>query len=254
MKIFRKTIISLCIVLFFTYHSAYAGIFINEIMYSLDGGDEDREWIEIYNDADVSMDLSSFSFFEAKTNHKLVLVQGNKNIGAQGYVVIIDDPIKFKTDWPNFVGTIFDSSFSLSNSGETLAIKNGNKIIDEYSYQSASGGAGDGKSLQKINGVWVSAMPTPGLKNKITFIPPPISKNKSIVSNKDVENKVETQISGENLTTGILEDDIAEEDKDLYLFIIILIFLLGISGGAIYFVRKKKVGANSGDDFEILNE
>ena len=68
---------------------------------------------------------------------------------AQGYVVIIDDPIKFKTDWPNFVGTIFDSSFSLSNSGETLAIKMEIKLSTNIRI-SQLGGAGDGKSLQKI--------------------------------------------------------------------------------------------------------
>ena len=38
-------------------------------------------------------------------------------------------------------------------------------IVDQYIYSSVTGGAGDGKSLQKINGVWKAALPTLGAIN-----------------------------------------------------------------------------------------
>ncbi|MEK7071654.1 MAG: lamin tail domain-containing protein, partial [Patescibacteria group bacterium] len=54
---------------------------INEIMYDLkNGSDDGREWIEVYNNSDASVDLSTFKFFEADTNHKIVSVAGGENI------------------------------------------------------------------------------------------------------------------------------------------------------------------------------
>jgi len=37
-----------------------------------------------------------------------------------------------------------------------------------------------------------------------------------------------------------------------YLFIIILIIFLGLSGGAVYFLRQNKAILKEGEDFEIL--
>src|SRR3989344_4756857 len=97
---------------------------INEIMYDLKtGSDEDREWVEIYNDSDVPMDLSSFRFFEADTSHKIKLVQGDANVPAKGYAIIAANSVKFKTDWPNFTGIFFNSSFSLRKDGKALMLK-----------------------------------------------------------------------------------------------------------------------------------
>ncbi|HEY4478102.1 MAG TPA: hypothetical protein VJB09_02405, partial [Candidatus Paceibacterota bacterium] len=46
------------------------------------------------------------------------------------------------------------------------AIKNSDlEVSDEYSYASTTGGAGDGKSLQKVSGSWVAVAPTPGASN-----------------------------------------------------------------------------------------
>ncbi|MEI7709567.1 MAG: lamin tail domain-containing protein, partial [bacterium] len=94
---------------------AYASLEINEIMYDLKtGSDEGREWVEIYNNGDVAVDVSKFRFFEGDTNHKIKLVQGDPSLVPKGYSVIAVDPVKFKLDFSNFAGNLFDSSFSLS--------------------------------------------------------------------------------------------------------------------------------------------
>src|SRR3989344_1571356 len=171
----RKIIFSLSLIILLSPHSfLFANLKINEIMYDLKtGSDDGREWIEIYNDADAPADFSSYKFFEGNTNHKLILFQGDAKIGARGFAIIVSDPTRFKIDYPNFGGIIFDSSFSLSNSGEILAIKDDDVVVDEYFYSSSTGGVGDGKSLQKVNGVWISANPTAGNENK--FTPPVVS-------------------------------------------------------------------------------
>jgi hypothetical protein len=143
-------------------------IFINEIMYDLPGSDDGREWVEVYNAGSGDADLSALKFFEAETNHSISPYNGgNSALPAGGYAVIAGSPEKFLADWPDFQGAIFDSSFSLSNTGESLAVKysDGN-IIDQASYSSDQGAAGDGNSLQKNGSDWLHAAPTPGASNK----------------------------------------------------------------------------------------
>ena len=146
-------------------------VVINEIMYDLEGSDEDREWIEILNNGENSVDLTNWKFYENETNHNLKLIQGTISIPPNGYTIIADDTEKFLMDHPNYSGTLFDSAFSLSNSGEKIAIKNGDLIINEVTYESAWGANGDGNSLQKFDNQWLTVPPTPGRKNEI---PPPI--------------------------------------------------------------------------------
>ena len=157
------------LVFFSSFHVASAAVSINEIMYDLEGADTGREWIEVYNNSDSSVDLSTFKFFEADTNHALVVASGESALAPHGYAVIVSDPEKFQIDWPNFSGSVFDSSFSLSNEGEALIIKDENlNVVNEYSYLSSTGAAGDGKSLQLVSGVWKGAPPTPGKTNEAT--------------------------------------------------------------------------------------
>ncbi len=261
----------LSLVLLFPRCFAFANVEINEIMYDLkNGSDDGREWVEVFNNSASTVDISAFKFFEGnintKTNHKLTLAQGDKNIGAKGYAVIVSNMAKFKTDFPNFFGTIFDSSFALSNDGETLALKDESlNIIDQYIYSSSMGAAGDGNSLQKINGSWVASKPTPGVENKIVYTPlaaspakdsEPVLKKVSMEQNKNLI-KTEIPVPIQNLPTNVLPSSPVEKKSDSYFTIIIFVLLLGISGGAVYFIRQKKITltpTSDGSDFEILDE
>lgn len=149
-------------VLFFAASPVYANVFISEIMYDLEGSDNGREWVEIKNNG-IQVDLTGWKFFEANVNHGLTLVQGNVSIPQNEFAIIADNAEKFLLDWPNFSGTIFDSSFSLSNTGETIILRDaGLADIDSVSYSSDWGAGGDANSLQKIEDKWVSSVSTPG--------------------------------------------------------------------------------------------
>lgn len=144
---------------------AHASVVINEIMYNLDGTDSKREWIEVHNAGSDSVDLSNWKLFENGTNHGLSPVASG-SVPPDGYAVIADDPSGFKGDWPQYQGILFDSSFSLSNSGETLTLRDENLVDqDMVSYTSDEGANGDGNSLQKVGSRWVAAPPTPGAAN-----------------------------------------------------------------------------------------
>ncbi len=143
----------------------FADVALSEIMYDLSGSDTGREWVEIVNTGGASVEIatSTWKFFEDGTNHGLNLFQGSTILPPGGFAVIVDNPQKFLLDWPAFSGTIFDSVFSLGNTGETIALKMGTTTVsDQVSYTSGQGGAGDGNSLQKVSGVWQGTLPTPG--------------------------------------------------------------------------------------------
>lgn len=100
---------------------------ISEIHFDPDGSDTDREWIEVYNDGLSVIDLTEVKFFEANVNHGIdIFNQPNsteKNIAGGEYAVVVQNIDKFKADFPTYSGKIFKASFSLSNTGETLALK-----------------------------------------------------------------------------------------------------------------------------------
>ncbi|MEK7588311.1 MAG: lamin tail domain-containing protein [Patescibacteria group bacterium] len=195
----------------FSFHVAYANILINEVMYDVEGTDTDREWIEVYNDGSESVDLSTYKLFEANTNHGLTLSSGDKNIPAGGYVIIVSDYSKFKIDWPSLSVSIFDSTFSLNNEGENLAIKdNSLNISNEYMYVASLGAGGDGKSLQKINNIWSASIPTPGVvnsatnsnsvpENTLTNTAENTNTSSSVSVGSTSRSKISTKINRENL-------------------------------------------------------
>ncbi|MBI2476413.1 MAG: lamin tail domain-containing protein [Candidatus Taylorbacteria bacterium] len=149
------------------YQNISAQVVINEIMYDLPGTDTGREWVEIANTGSaVAVATSTWKFFEADTNHGLSLFQGSLSIPSGGFAIIADDPNKFLLDWPRFAGTIFDSSFSLSNTGETIALKSDTTTVsDQVTYASSAGATGDGNSLQKVGLIWSALPPSPGFAN-----------------------------------------------------------------------------------------
>ncbi len=150
-----------------------AQIKINEIMYDLPGADSGREWIEVVNEGAEAVDLTGWKFYEAGINHRLSEAAGGLSVPSQGFVIIADNEAKFRADWPSYSGTLLTSSFSLSNTGETLALRDGTGAdIDTVAYTNTQGASGDGASLQRLDGIWSAAQPTPGATNANQPLPP----------------------------------------------------------------------------------
>jgi len=138
---------------------------ITEIMYDPAGSDTKREWVEVFNAGTTSVDLSTYFLFEAKVYHKLV-AQAGSVLQAGAYAIIVDSVAEVIADYTGFMRQIFDSTFSLNNTGETLSIANSAKeLIDTVTYSVDMGGV-DGNSLQINDGVIITAPPTFGTPNK----------------------------------------------------------------------------------------
>ena len=149
---------------FFIPLITFAQIIITEIMYDLEGSDSGREWIEITNITTDSIDLSTWKFFENGSNHGLVIFFFFSNLSANSSAILADNPSKFLSDWSGFSGVIFDSSFSLKNTGESISIRNPDlSDVDLVNYITDWGAQGDGSSLQKNNGTWLASSPNPGV-------------------------------------------------------------------------------------------
>lgn len=170
-----------------------AQVIINEIMYDLEGSDSGREWIEILNTGANAVDMSDWKFFEAETNHGLVLHQGDAVIQSGEYAIIADNPTKFLIDWSNFSGTIFDSSFSLKNTGEFISLRDADlNDIDSVTYDTELGAGGNGNSLQFSGSAWAVGSPTPSAVNENGEV---INENNNENQDTETENNVVEEVA-----------------------------------------------------------
>jgi|GEM_PF-1575265 len=156
----------------------------SEIHYDiyLNGSDSDvnHEWIEVYNNGTVAIDLAKWVFFEGETNHRIENISDITMLNPDSYAIIAENSAQFILDYPHFTAILFDSSFYLNNTGEPLALKPGRSgdIADYVFYSSSWGGNGNGFSLEKIDLAgpntqenWNSSAVeggTPGLKNSVS--------------------------------------------------------------------------------------
>lgn len=165
-------------------HVATAQVSISEIMYDPEGSDAGHEWVAVVNQGSEKVDLLQCKFVEGGSNHNITDVQKGALLGAGEYAVIADNAQTFLSDHPSFSGIVVDSSFSLKNTGETLAFKMPNGIVsDTVTYAGGMGAAGDGNSLQKIAGMWVAKAPSfGGANSSVSTASTPSSASSGTVS------------------------------------------------------------------------
>jgi hypothetical protein len=161
----KKFFIAIIIISLLIPYITNAQIKISEIMYDPDGTDTKREWIEVINTGTTDIDLNTYFFFENNVFHKLVAQDVSILLPGE-YAIIVDSIAEVVADYMGYMGKIFDSAFSLNNTGETISIANNAKeIINTVTYASDMGGS-SGHSLQITDGQIITAMPTFGSVNK----------------------------------------------------------------------------------------
>jgi len=150
--------------------SAKASVYISEIMYDIDGSDDKKEWVEIYNDTAGEINLKDWRFYDG-SNHILNEPPANGGRGslilpAYSYAILSSGATTTVVNYSAYSGTVIDTVMSLGNTSETIKVIDASgAIIDTVSYNSSMGANGDGNSLQKINGFWSAKSPTFGYIN-----------------------------------------------------------------------------------------
>jgi hypothetical protein len=135
---------------------------ITEIMYNPQGNDEGREWIEVRNEGSIAVALEDMKLAESGQRHGITPYKGAGALPPGGYAIITSNPDGFLEAFPAFNGLLFDSSFSLKNTGERVGIEGGGYEPHTASYDPLWGGDDNGKSLQWNGNAFIEALPTPG--------------------------------------------------------------------------------------------
>ena len=108
---------------------AHAAIIeFDHIEYDPAGADSGHEWVRIHNVSGAPLDLTNWRLSEGGTNHKLRALAGAV-IPQGGFAVIADSAEQYVADHSGTTDVVFDSAFSLSNTGETLELKNASSTI-----------------------------------------------------------------------------------------------------------------------------
>ena len=190
----------------FSPPSAHAEVLITEIMYAPEGADAKHEWIEVCASSD-SYDIGLWKFFENGTNHGLSLVTGSSVLVSGECAVIADNADVFIEDYAEFDGNLFDSAFSLSNTGETLELKDGSlESVVSVSYSESDGAKDDGLSLHITAGIFTAATPTPGVAAALSI------EEDTENSNQSTQSSIVT-----NTTIFSYESVIIEPPQDVYI-------------------------------------
>lgn len=157
------------------------------------GSDTGREWIEVYNNSSNSIDLTKYKLFEANVNHGISHITGQTMLVPGDYAVIADNSSKFLLDYPSYSGSLFDSAFSLSNSGEYLSLKLNDQTIYEYTYTSSDEGLSTSLVFGTFN-EYVNANPTPGAKNGLQVNSSSSSTTQTLASSTITKTQTEPAV------------------------------------------------------------
>jgi hypothetical protein len=118
----------------------------NEIMYHPSGNEDEYEWIEIYNQLAVDVDLSGWVI----TNGIYYKFPEGTIINGRSYLVIAKNPASIMRDY-SITNVIGPFQGKLANEGETLELRNNNnRLIDKIQY------GNDGDWVPSPNGTGVS--------------------------------------------------------------------------------------------------
>ncbi len=138
------------------------GIIFNEILPSPEGPDEENEWIEIFNQKEMEIDLTDWKISDTMGAIKIYAFPKGTKISSKGYL-ILTRPV---------------SKITLNNDGDGLKLTSPDgKIADSVEYIKAP----KGRSFNRIKSSWIwSDVLTPGSLNK----------NPSKISEKESETEL----------------------------------------------------------------
>lgn len=148
----------------------HAEFWITEIHYNPAGSDSGYEWVELWNPDPGSASLEGYKLRENGTNHGLQEYQDDLILSGGQYAVIADKPEKFLSYFSDYAGTIIDSAFSLSNTGELLELINSDgATVFSVEYSSDTGGSDNGNSIGLVGDIWYEVTASPGQENSIVI-------------------------------------------------------------------------------------
>jgi hypothetical protein len=106
---------------YFTGSASNPKLTISELNYNSDSATDAGDWIELHNFGSHDLDLSGWKVKDSKDNHSYAFPTGTV-IAANGYLVLMEDSIKFASQYPTVHNTLGNLGFNLSNGGDQIRI------------------------------------------------------------------------------------------------------------------------------------
>jgi hypothetical protein len=109
-------------------------VVINEINYRSSPDFDTRDWVELYNNSDATIDLSGWIFKDNSNDHSFIL-PSLTSLEPWSFLVICRNSTVFKILQPEVKLVIGDLSFKFSSTGDELRLFNTeNDLIDNVAY------------------------------------------------------------------------------------------------------------------------
>ncbi|MFZ1291318.1 MAG: CotH kinase family protein [Melioribacteraceae bacterium] len=159
-------------------------IIFSEINYHSNSLFDSKDWVELHNPNDFSIDLTNWIFKDSEDEHIFLFPNGTI-IPENNYLVLCENGKEFSKLYPNIKNFFGDFEFGLNNSGEKIRLyDNFGNIIDSLTYEDKypwpTKADGGGFTLQLINYFLDNSKPenwesellygSPGNQNIITDI------------------------------------------------------------------------------------
>jgi hypothetical protein len=130
-------------------------IVINEVNYNSSATFNTEDWIELYNNDQIDVDISGWIFKDSDDSHVFTIPQGTI-LEKDSFIVLCIDTTLFKSLFPQVNNYLGNVSFGLSGSGELIRLYDSQmQLIDSLTYDDStpwpSAPDGNGSSLSLKN-------------------------------------------------------------------------------------------------------
>lgn len=106
---------------FFRGSAVTPKICVSELNYNSNSSNNSGDWIELHNYGTAKIDISGWKLSDGSDNHNYVFPTGTV-LPVNGYLVLVEDSIKFKAQYPsvkNWLGLI---GFNFANNGDQVRL------------------------------------------------------------------------------------------------------------------------------------
>ncbi|MCQ2375240.1 MAG: CotH kinase family protein [Salinivirgaceae bacterium] len=122
----------------------YNSVVINEINYKSSDDFDAKDWIELHNTTNATIDLSRWTLTDNSMDEAYT-IPANTRIEAKGYLVICSNIEKFKKLYPDVKNVIGNFEFGLGTTDDVRLFDHKMTLIDSVSYDSESPWTSDAK-------------------------------------------------------------------------------------------------------------
>ena len=186
---------------------------INEIMYNPSteqGSDANMEWLELYNNDTVPINISGWTM-----DDKLI---SDKIMQPGDYVVLARNKTAFEAYYGALPCSVIEATFGLTNNpGDTIVLKNSTGIeIDNVTYINNWGANGNNKTLElNATGGWEESRidgGTPCRRNSVLGMPPQVinaSANPPVIVVNTGITELRVDVAGIDNPTDVVTIDLS---------------------------------------------